>query len=120
MTTTITDGSTSVVPLLVLTAGHTRTVRTITHDTLGERTDPDVTLRPATTRHGTLELFFDNQTDALTADALHRTAVVLTLTDSVDSTKNMSYVSTGGDMETRREVPHDRWLVTVPYREVIP
>lgn len=120
MTTTISDGTTSVVPVSVLTPGHTRTARTITHDVLGERADPDVTLRPATTRRGVLELFFDDETDALTADTLHSTSVVLTLTDTVNATKNMSYVATGGEVETRREVPYARWIVTVPYRQVIP
>jgi len=109
----------TVEPLSVLTPGHARTARTITHDVLGERTDPDVTLRTATTRQGTLELFFDVEADALEADAMHSGALVMTLVDDVNPAKSMTYVTTGGEVETRREIPHARWIVTAPYREVL-
>jgi hypothetical protein len=121
MTTTITDGVTSTQPLLVLTASHERAGGTIVHDVLDRPEDPDVTLRAPGTRQGTLELFYDDQADALAADALHAAAVVLALADTADPSKDMNYVvPRGATLGLRREIPHARWIVTVPYREVAP
>lgn len=109
-------------PLAVLTAGYERAAGTLLHEPLDPTegpVSPDVTLRPATSRAGSLDLFFASEADALEADALHTGPRVMALVDDVNAAKSMTYVVAGGNLTVRREVPYSRWVVTVPFREVL-
>lgn len=116
---TITDGTTTITPELVLGYETAQEGRTIVHDILG-RPDPDVSLAPTTTRAGTLELFFATADDAEQARVMHTQAAVFTYTATDNPTTSMRYVVAGGglrvslDDRTRR-----RWTVSVAYREVL-
>ena len=115
MTTTIASHDASFVPTLVLGYQTAREVPTLTHTIIG-RGDPDVTLKPAGTRSGSLELFFTSEADYLAAsDVLARTSV-LTLADTDYPALNMSFVVRS--LGTRLE--GQRWVVSVSYQEVRP
>lgn len=115
--TTISDGTTTITPLLVTGYESTRQSRNVIHDIIG-REDPEVTLRVAGLRTGTLEMLVSTLANALALEALHTPGVVMTLADVDLPGLNMDYVTSGDigvqlDDETR-----DRWLVTVDYQEV--
>jgi len=116
---TISDGATTITPELVLGYDTAQEGRNIFHDVLG-RADPDVSLRVAGTRAGTLTLFFPTEAAANAARTLHAGAKVFTYTATDNATTSMRYVVDNAgirvqlDPETRR-----RWTVAVAYREVL-
>ena len=113
MTTTIASHDVSFEPTLVLGYQTAREVPSLSHTIIG-RGDPDVTLKPAGTRSGTLELFFTSEADYLAAsDVLTRTSV-LTLADTDYPSLGMSFVVRS--ISARLEL--DRWVVSVGYQEV--
>lgn len=118
MTTTITDGTTAVEPVLVTSLETGSEGGTIVHPLLGGGA-PDVTLRRSSLRSGTLELLFDDEVQAQTAYALHELLVTLTLTDDVDAWRSMRYVRTGR-LALREEAGHDVWIVALAFQEVGP
>lgn len=118
MPTTITDGTTTVTPSLVINYAYTREARTLVHTVL-DRSDPDVTLRPVGLRTGTLNLFCTTRALATDVEQLHRQIGVLTLASDEEPTANMSYVTTGR-VSTSWDDAFDRWTVAVDYAEVAP
>lgn len=116
---TISDGTTTITPDLVLGYSTQQAGRNVIHDILG-RGDPDVSLAPAASRAGTLNLFFLTEADAEQCRQLHAQAAVFTYTADDNTTTSMRYVVDQGgigpalDDQTRR-----RWTVSVAYREVI-
>lgn len=117
--TTLSNGTDTITPILVNGYDTSREARTIVHDILG-REDPDVTLRPAGTRRGTLELVFDDEASAAAAVTAHAAAGVWTLTEVDVPTIAMQYVVVDGDLGRRLDETRAAWLVTIPYREVLP
>lgn len=120
MTTTITNGHETCVPLDVLTLEYASEQRTLIHQPIGGRPDADVTLRPTTLRSGELTLFFDDEEAAVAAEAMHRRLTTFTLTNDVAAWKDLAYVPAGGRLAIRRESPHARWVVSVGFQEVAP
>lgn len=118
MSTTITDGTTSVTPLLVTDYEHRREARTIVHEPIG-RPDPDITLRPASTRSGTLRAVLTASADVTALDALLARATVLTAT-STDEPRldGLRFVVAGDDTRVRLEGTSS-WVVEWGYREVV-
>jgi hypothetical protein len=118
MTTIITSGADTLNPTMVLGYSSSRLAGNIIHPVLG-REDPDVTMRPAGLRTGTLELLFTGETDGKEAEDLHSTTAVFTLTSTDRPSINMSYVAAGRigrelDPDTR-----DVWVVRIEFQEVI-
>lgn len=111
---TISDGTTTLVPTLVLDYSTARASRSIVHDTLGS-SSPDVTLRPPSTRDGVLHIFCLTRADAQALEALHLTALPMTFTDP--EAPPMTYVITGTLIVTYL-VDVNRWRVDISYREV--
>lgn len=115
---TITDGTTTIAPALVMGYRTSQPGRNAFHDILG-RPDPDVSLAPAGLRRGTLTLFFLTEADAEACRQLHSNPAVFTYTADDNTTTSMRYVlddagvSPALDDQTRR-----RWTVDVAYREV--
>lgn len=89
----------------------------IVHQVLG-RADPDVTLRPASLRTGTLTLTFATAVDAADARRHHAAGGVFTLTSSTVPEANMSYVLT--DTLGAVQGKAGEWTLTVDFHEVIP
>lgn len=117
MTTTITGGSQTVTPTLVTEYTSAREGGNLLHKVIGNAS-PDVTLKMAALRKGTLEIWCEDYNTALTTEALHAQVGVFRLTDDTLPGVNMYYVLDGAidvslDSQTQR-----RWLVRVGYSEV--
>lgn len=118
--TTLSNGTTTITPTTVDGYEALQEARTIAHTIIGRAAD-DFTLRPAGPRTGTLKLVFDDAASADEARTLHAGVHVWTLVDPDVSTIGMQYVVEGGsispalDDETRAV-----WIVSVPFREVLP
>jgi hypothetical protein len=83
MPTTLTSGATVITPNTVDGYQSARPAQTIIHRVIG-RADPDVTLRPAGTRTGTLELVFGVEATAIAAEQALAGADVWTLSDPAE------------------------------------
>lgn len=115
--TTITDGVTTVEPLLVLGWSGTRPLRSVVHQLLG-RTDPDVTLRASGVRTGSLEVLCADAASMQEIVDLHAAATVLTISDDVATFVDMTYV-VAGEIAFGLHEFRNRWVVTIPYQEVV-
>lgn len=116
MATTITFGTSTLTPISVEGYDSASPVNNIVHEILG-RSNPDVTLRPAGLRTGTLTLHFTNETQSRTAENLARTAGVGILISTERTTLGMTFVVGNGTV-TRRLTEYGSWVVTFPYQEV--
>jgi len=118
MTATITDtAGNNLNPDLALGYATTRYSENIIHKIVG-RSNPDVTLRPAALRTGTLRLLFSSEYAANAAVNFHARAAVFTLTDTDLPLSGMRYVLSG---KADRELDEEtllRWVVTVDYQEI--
>lgn len=117
MSTTITSGATVITPTLVTGYETSQETRNIIHSIIG-KSSPEVTLRVAMPRSGTLELLFETAAAANTARTTHATGGTFTLASTEIPQANMTYVVSGAigialEDETRR-----LWLVTVDYQEI--
>jgi hypothetical protein len=114
---TVATRTASSTPLLVNGFETRRDTRSVLHTVMG-RTDPDVTLLPATLRIGTLRLLFDNETDAAEADAMHAQPQVFTFRDSDLSSVDMKYVVSGAVTRSLDDASRSLWTVGVDFQEV--
>lgn len=117
MATTISNGTTSVTPTLVIEYAHRRPARSIVHDVIGSAV-PDVTLRPAGTRSGTLRAVLTDPADVTALDAMLAAASVLTVT-STDEPRldGLRHVVADDDVEVILDGTRT-WVVSWGYREV--
>lgn len=118
MTITITNGLTNIEPVLVLPYEFEYVQANLVHEVPGAPY-PDVTIRPAGARTGTLQILFVGLADALAAAELHLTGEVLELTDTVNPLMDMQYVP----IDTTRLVQQESinpWFLLVPFQEVEP
>lgn len=117
MTTTITDGVTTITPILTLGYTSTREARNILHDIIGSA-GYDVTLRAAGHRAGRLAFLVSTLTDALALEAMHAQPVTLHLEDDEHPGLNMTYVTVGAIEVALDEESRARWVVTSGFQEV--
>lgn len=117
--TTLSDGTTSLVPMLVLGYTTTREPRTVVHAVIG-RPDPDVTLRPAALRNGTLRILCADVAAAQAMVDLHAQGLPLTLSEDDLPSLDMAYVVDGPITSSLDDETRVRWVVEVGYREVLP
>lgn len=123
----IVTGSTVIAPTLILGYESSRPGGAIVHPIIG-RPDPDVTLRPAGRRTGTLELLFAgeelaaNEAAAAAAEAAHATPAVFTLTSTDRPSLAMSYVvpATGRIARQLDAATRNAWTVRIDFHEVAP
>jgi len=110
----ITQGDTLIKPLSAPGYESTRPSRNIVHPILGRRV-PDITLRPAGVRTGTLRLIFpDDIESAVAEEALAAGGeFVLTHTDSI--TVDMLFI-VDGDIQ-RRQDDSGAWEITFRFQE---
>ncbi|RZU64609.1 hypothetical protein EV379_0912 [Microterricola gilva] len=116
---TITDGTTTITPLLVLGYEATRQGRNIIHPIIG-RPDPDVTLAPAALRTGTLSLLFKDEPTAAGCMTMHAAAAVFTVDRDDLPGASMRYVVAGRIGVTLDPATLLRCVVTVDFQEVAP
>lgn len=107
-----------VVPTVVDGYTSTREAQSLAHPILG-RPDPEVTLREAALRSGTLTLLFPDEDDSAAAELAFSQPGVWQMVDDDRDTVGMSFVVAGGAItrELHDETRND-WLLTIPYREV--
>jgi hypothetical protein len=117
--TTISDGTTTLTPMLVLGWSTSREARTVVHRLIGQAA-PDVTLRPHALRSGSLRILCADMAEALAMEALHAAGVVLTLDDDDVSAVAMSYVVSGALSVDLDPATLARWVVTADFTEVLP
>jgi hypothetical protein len=113
---TISDGTTTLTPLLVLTPETTRDSRNVSHDVIG-RDYPDVTLFPASLRKGTITFLCADEASSAAVENLHKAATVITYSADLDSL-SMTYVLSGTATRTLDPDTLRRWLVAVEFQEV--
>jgi hypothetical protein len=115
---TISDGTTTLTPDLVIDYAYQRPARTLVHQSI-DGNALDVTLRDVGLRTGTLNLFCVDRVLAAQLEALHEEPVVLTLdADDDDVLASMRYVVTGGSLTVTWNADYDKWVVAVPYQEI--
>lgn len=118
MSTTLTKGGASIVPLVVLGYESARETGNILHTVLG-RADVDVTFKAAGLRTGTLQLLFPTLTAALSAEAMHSSVGSITLTSSDLPGIGMKYVPAGSIALALDADTSTRWTVSVDFQEIL-
>ena len=113
---TISSGSLTSAPYLVLGYQSSRASGNVIHQIIG-RPAPDITLRAAAPRTGTLELFYLNGTAAAACERLHASARVLRFSNPDHPATSMDYVASG-DISTELDEGGLRWIVSVDYQEI--
>lgn len=114
---TISDGTTTYTPAGVIGWSSSREVRNVVHDVIA-RADPDVTMRPAATRSGVLNLLFETYADALAVENAHAVPAVWHLDGAPDEPALVGTYVVQGTITTRTDGPF--WSVDVGFREVVP
>lgn len=118
---TISTGAAIITPSIVLGYQSAREPRTIIHDILG-RESPDVTLRPASLRAGTLSLGFEGdgaEASSRTAEALLSAASTFTFSEDGVASVAMTFVVSGSSIS--RELENETraaWIVSFGYQEI--
>lgn len=114
-----TQGSDTYTPDAVEVFMTERESRNIVHNVIG-RANPDITLRPAGLRTGTLSVVFRDELDALAFDDAHAVGAVFTYDSGSRPTLSMTYVPVG--RLTRELDPSSLafWRVTFDFQEVSP
>jgi hypothetical protein len=114
---TITDGATTLTPILVL--GHTVEAesRNVVHRILGGGVD--VTLRDALPRSGTLSVLCADAAAGYAMLAMHRAGSVLTLTDVDVPEVNMTYVVSGPVRLNLDEDTRELYVLEAEFQEVL-
>lgn len=116
MTTTLSNGTTTLTPKLILGWQSDQATKTQIHPIIGSTT-PDVTTRPALKRSGTLQVLFNTETQANTCRTMHTAAGTFTLTSTDLSHINMTYV-VAGDTSVKIADTMNHWIVSIGYQEV--
>lgn len=119
MTTSISTGTTTITPELVLGWSTSQDSRNVIHSIIG-RSDPEVTLQPANLRTGTMELFFLSEAEAEEARLIHSSAAIFTLYSDEITSANLYYVVTGSISMALEDETRRYWTVTVDYQEILP
>ena len=117
MTTTVSDGTTTLTPLLVDGYSAAREARNLLHAIIDTEWH-SVTLRPAHPRSGTLRLACETLADALAMDELHAQPAILTLADTTLPGLNMQYVANGSITVELDDDTRKHWWVEVDFQEV--
>lgn len=120
MATVISSGAGVIEPQIVLNITSDQTSGNIVHPILG-RANPDVTIRPAGLRTGSIEMGFAGDTaeaDSEAARSLHATGGVFVVTSDDRSTLEMFYIVSGRIVRELEDGSRDAWIVRVDYQEV--
>lgn len=94
-----------------------RESQNIVHQVLG-RPDPDITLRPATVRVGTLSLVFDDDLSSAVAESAFAAGGEFVLHHGSSVTIDMLFVVTGGIRRRRERAGY--WVVELEFQETTP
>lgn len=120
MATILFSGSTVITPSVVTAIDTERAAGNIVHDIIG-RDNPDVTLRPAGTRSGTLSIVFvgaTSENDSAAAETALAGSSVWTIASDDRESLEMSFVPSGRITRTL-DTRVGTWTLAVEFREVM-
>lgn len=118
MTTTITNGATTVTPSLITGYEVTQQSGNVLHPVLG-RADVDVSFNPLGLRSGSLTFAFDTATHVFAARDLHASTGICVLADTDVPAVGMRYVPSGAVTVALDDETLTVWLLTVEFQEVV-
>lgn len=116
---TITSGTLSFSPELITAWENSQESRNVIHVIIG-RIDPDVTLHPAASRTGTLEMVFTDATSADTARGILTTGASFVISDSETWLDGFTFVMSGSISAALEDETRKLWTITADYTEIIP
>ena len=122
MSNVITSQTAVITPTLITGYSSKRESHTVLHQII-DRSAPDVTLRAASLRSGSLELLFaaeDAEAASSAAEAALSEAAVFTLTSDERSTVGMPFVVQGSITRTLDDASRSAWTVAFDWAEVAP
>lgn len=117
MANTIFDGFTTITPNLITGWESTQESRTVVHQVIG-KSSPDITLKPAGLRNGTLELVFFSSASAVSARAFLSQARKFILATDESWLTEMHFVVSGSLSWTLDEQTQKAWIVSFEFQEV--
>ena len=117
--TSISDGTTTITPILVIDWDTERQAANVLHDVVG-RVDDDVTYRPAGMRSGTLTCLCETLEHALQLEALAALPKKLTLTDPDHPSINMAFVASGRIRVALDDETREQATVAIDFKQVAP
>lgn len=118
MSTTVTDGSVTLYPVLRLDRSNVYETRNKVHELLAGGVA--VTFRWQPLRSGTLSFLFASETAAQACLQMHLNGYVMQVADTSAPTLDMTYVVSGNLGAEKVEDTTDAWLVNVDVQEVQP
>ena len=116
---TISAGTLTFSPELVTAWETSQESRNVIHVIIG-RADPDVTLKPASSRTGTLEMLFLTASAANTARGILGAGAVFTISDSETWLDGFNFVMSGTISAALEDTTRNLWTVNADFTEVIP
>ena len=117
--TTISDGTTTITPLLVTGWDTSRDTQNVVHVIVG-RADADITYRAAGLRAGQLVVLCATLEAALQVEALAAQAKKLTLADVDHPSINMSFVANGRIRVELHDETREQATVSIDFLQVAP
>ena len=120
MGTIITAGTAVIAPTIALSIESGRAAQNIVHPIIA-REEPDVTLRPASTRSGRLSLGFEGATseaDSAAAEQLLSRPLVFSIVSDERTTLALSFIVQGRITRELEDQSRDAWVVSADYQEV--
>ena len=119
MANTIFDGSTTITPNLITGWESTQESQTVVHKVIG-KSAPDITLKPASMRTGTLETVFLTANNANSARNFLSQAKKFILATDQTWLVEMHFVVTGNVTCSLEPNTQNVWLVKFDFQEVSP
>lgn len=119
MANTITDGTTVITPELILGWDATQETRNVIHTIIGKAA-PDVTLKTAGLRTGTLELLFLTAADAITARTMLTQALPFLIESDEAFLDNFRFVVAGAISSVLEDTTRSLWTLSIDFQEVTP
>jgi hypothetical protein len=117
MTATITGGSTTIRPDLIMSYLADRDSRNVYHNIIG-KAEQDVSLEVDGKRYGNLELFFQHKDDAWEAYTTLAAGLPFQLDDVGTPEVNMTFAREG-KMSIALTADRRHWTVEMEYREIV-
>lgn len=116
--TTITSGTLTFTPELVTAWETAQASRNVLHTIIG-KSDPDVTLKPSSTRSGTLEMLFLSASAANTARGILANGTIFTISDSETWLNGFDFVMSGTISTVLEDTTRNLWTISADFTEVI-
>jgi hypothetical protein len=118
MSSTVSDGTTTITPWFVKGYQAAQPGRNVFHDVIG-KTSQDVTLFAPKLRSGTLSFYFQTAPEADACRVLHNQAALFTFTDEDVAAAAMTYAVDSSGVQVSLD-DSTLWVCDVAFQEVTP